>query len=88
MFYSYFFRGNGLDQLFNDPTDDNVKALETLGTTAFPAGDEAEFIKGTRYFQAKKYDMALAVFLKLYPRKPYPILLKMINATIPLTARH
>ena len=81
MFYAYFFRGDGLDRLINDPTDDNVKALETLGATAFPAGDEAELIKGALYYQAKKYDMAMGIFLKLYQNKPYPIVLKMINAT-------
>ena len=83
MFYTYFFRGDGLDRLINDATDDNVTALETLGTVAFPSGDEAELIKGALYYQAKKYDMALGIFLKLYKNKPYPIVVKMINGTFP-----
>ena len=85
MFMAYFFRGNGLDRLIHDPTDDNVKALETLGAVVFPTGDESELIKGALYFQAKKYDMAMVIFLNLFKKKPYPIVEKMINATIPLT---
>ena len=86
MFMAYFFRGNGLDRLINDATDDNVAALKTLGDAVFPTGDESELIKGALYYQAKNFDMAIMVFLKLYQKKPYPIVEKMINATIPLTS--
>ena len=69
MFMAYFFRGNGLDRLIHDPTDDNVKALETLGAVVFPRGDESELIKGALYFQAKKYDMAMVIFYKSLQEK-------------------
>jgi hypothetical protein len=85
MFFDYFIKGNGLERLINDPTDENVKALETLGEVVFPQGDISDFLKGAFYYQAKKYDMALVVLMKLYRKSPIPLVAQLINEIIPKT---